>query len=320
MTDKEKFVFIVGVGRSGTSLLHSMLNAHTQVCFPPEINFIRRFLATRELEETLKRGGIGAVVDLLEGDDHVSRLGLAPEEVSRAIQEMGAEFSAAGLYQRFLRLYADKRGGAIWVGDKDPRTVEYLVTLKRHFPDAVILHIVRDPRDVLVSKKKAAWSRDHPSIYHIFANRVQLKLGREQGRDLFKERYFELSYRDLLLRPEEILHHICELMEIDYEPGMMDFIESSKELVAEEEMQWKKETLGPLLGANRGKWLRELSEWEILLTELTCREALDLIGYKLGCRVSRANSIQRFGIHALSWLLISLDPLYRLYRGWRISA
>jgi hypothetical protein len=233
---------------------------------------------------------------------------------------MGAEFSAAGLYQRFLRLYADKRGGAIWVGDKDPRTVEYLVTLKRHFPDAVILHIVRDPRDVLVSKKKAAWSRDHPSIYHIFANRVQLKLGREQGRDLFKERYFELSYRDLLLRPEEILHHICELMEIDYEPGMMDFIESSKELVAEEEMQWKKETLGPLLGANRGKWLRELSEWEILLTELTCREALDLIGYKLGCRVSRANSIQRFGIHALSWLLISLDPLYRLYRGWRISA
>jgi hypothetical protein len=67
MTDKEKFVFIVGVGRSGTSLLHSMLNAHTRVCFPPEINFIRRFLATPQLEETLRQQGVDAVVHLLVG-------------------------------------------------------------------------------------------------------------------------------------------------------------------------------------------------------------------------------------------------------------
>jgi hypothetical protein len=45
MTDKEKFVFIVGVGRSGTSLLHSMLNAHTQVCFPPRDQFHSKVLS-----------------------------------------------------------------------------------------------------------------------------------------------------------------------------------------------------------------------------------------------------------------------------------
>lgn len=317
MNDKEKFVFIVGVGRSGTSLLHSMLNAHTRVCFPPEINFIRRFLATRHLEETLQRHGVESIVHQLVGDDHVSRLGLSSEEVTQAIHEMGPAFSAAGLYQRLLRRYADKRGGAIWLGDKDPRTVEYLAILKRHFPDAVILHIIRDPRDVLVSKKKAAWSRDHPSIYHIFANRVQLKLGRQQGRELFGQRYFEFSYRELLLWPEELLRKICRLMEIEYEQGMMDFVESSRELVAEEEMQWKKETLGPLLGANRGKWLRGLSEWEILLTELTCREALDWIGYKRDCRVSRMNPILRLGVRLLAGVLILLDPIYRWYRAWR---
>ena len=39
-----KKLFIVGVGRSGTTLLQSMLNAHPEICFTPETHFVKRYL------------------------------------------------------------------------------------------------------------------------------------------------------------------------------------------------------------------------------------------------------------------------------------
>ena len=43
--DLERPVLVCGIGRSGTSLLQSMLNAHHDLCFPPETHFFRRFVA-----------------------------------------------------------------------------------------------------------------------------------------------------------------------------------------------------------------------------------------------------------------------------------
>ena len=79
--------------------------------------------------------------------------------------------------------FAEARGKPR-VGDKDPRCIEFLPLLARHWPAAHVVHVIRDPRAVLASKKKAAWSRHRSVVTHVFANRVQLRAGRCDGQRL----------------------------------------------------------------------------------------------------------------------------------------
>ena len=53
-SENPKKIFIVGVGRSGTSLLQSMFASHPEVKFIPETAFIRRYVLNGELEYQFK--------------------------------------------------------------------------------------------------------------------------------------------------------------------------------------------------------------------------------------------------------------------------
>jgi len=308
--------FVVGVGRSGTSLLQGMLNSHPAICFAPETQFVRKYLATRKLERLFNVGGLQAVAQCLKSDTSLGRLGLSGEELMEAIVSCGDPFHACNLYLALLARYVASRADAVWLGDKDPRCVEYLPVVYRHFAGARIIHLVRDPRDVLASKRKAAWSshRSVPSL--VFANRVQLRIGRRQGERLFGDRYLEVAYEELVGNAEGALTRICRFLALDYDPAMLDFAASSHELVSEDEMQWKKETLGPLMVANVGKWQESLAPREVALCERACREAFESYGYR------RSDCAERLGIKASLWVavwsvvLASMDPPYRFYRNW----
>jgi hypothetical protein len=311
-------VFVVGVGRSGTSLLQSMLNAHPAICFPPETAFLRRYLASGMLERLYGRYGADRVVTHLAADDMVSRLGFTLKQLGAIVARAEEAFTGAKLYELLLRQYAARKASADWIGDKDPRSIEYLPVIHRFFPGAVVLHIIRDPRDVLASKKKAAWSRNRTSLLHVFANRVQLKTGRRLGRELFGDRYHELTYEELISRPEAALTSICSLLALQFHPAMLDFAASSKELVTEREMQWKKETLGPLLSSNSGKWQNSLKTWETALVERVCREAFDVAGYRSSHSARKLSLMRRTAILPLAILFPVLDIAYRRYKAWKL--
>ena len=112
---------------------------------------------------------------------------------------------------------------------------------------------------MLASKKKAAWSRHRSVLAHVFANRVQLRAGRRDGPRLFGSRYHEVVYEELLANPRAVLHDLAGRLGLDYEEGMLAFGGAAEALVSADELAWKRETLGPLLAANAGKWRRDLS-------------------------------------------------------------
>lgn len=310
-----KQLFIVGVGRSGTSLLQSMLNAHREICFTPEINYIRRFLATGVLEKIWQRNK-DELFELLAADEFLQRLKLSREDLLNAVNPTAPSFSSRDLYSALQQKYAQAQGktNAKWLGDKDPRSIEYLPLLARAFPGIHILHIMRDPRDVLSSKKKAQWSKDQPPLRHIFANRVQLRMGRQAGRNLLGPQYMELVYEELIGNAPAVLKRICAFLQIEYDPTMLDFAESSQGLVSASEMDWKKETLGPLLSKNAGKWKKGLTPWEVALTERTCTEVFRLVGYQKSGRETKLNPWQTLALWPVSLLLVLGDPVYRMCR------
>ena len=307
-------VFVVGVGRSGTSLVQSMLAAHSQLAFPPETQFVRRYVGRGRLARHHARGGVAAVRAVLEADERICRLELDLDHVL-ARYRRGAPFSEADLYETLLASYARIRGKPRF-GDKDPRCVEFLPLLARHWPAAHVVHVIRDPRDVLASRKKAAWSRRRSPVMHVFVNRVQLHAGRHAGPLLYGPRYHEVVYETLLADPETVLRSLAERIEVPYEEAMLHFGDAAKSLVSDEELAWKRETLGPLLATNAGKWRQELLDWEAALAERVCRD-----GVMVATRQTQAaHPISRpspFKVRLLSLLLRVLELPYRLYR-WTV--
>jgi hypothetical protein len=217
------------------------------------------------------------VAECLAADEKLQRLDVSPEQLVRKAQRLG-ELTGAGVYRSLLRAYVPSDGGAR-PGDKDPRMVEHLGLLHRIFPDAHCVHVIRDPRDVLASKKAAEWSRNRHVLRHALAGHVQLRAGRREGRRHFGDRYVEVFYEDVLRDPETALRQLCWGVGMPYDAAMLEFRQAAASLVAPEEMQWKAETLGPLLTGNVDKWRSVLTPAEALLAEKASREAMLAGGY-----------------------------------------
>ena len=271
-------VFIVGVGRSGTSLVQSILASHSELAFPRETSFFRRFVVNRKLQQVYEKQGIESVKKILLNDRYLRRVELDVDLLMDGLTAYECKNIDAALYERILSCTARQEGKARY-GDKDPNVIEYIHDLVSLWPRAKILHVVRDPRDVLASKKMAKWSRNRPSFLHIFANRIQWNAGRRSGLCLSSDNYYELVYENLLKSPHEELISLCNWLDIDYESNMMNFSDAAKKLVSDEERSWKEETMGPLLQDNCGKWVSQLKPWEIALTELACADMMRTYDY-----------------------------------------
>lgn len=310
-------IFVIGVGRSGTSLIQSMLAAHSQLAMPPETAFLRRFVAPRLLSHTHRRGGPEAVGELLNGDERVQRLKLDLAEILHATDWQAPHLDRS-IYESLMAAYATAETKPRF-GDKDPRLIEYLPVVKCLWPTAFVIHVVRDPRDVVSSRLKADWARQRPYWMHAFAYKAQMKLGRRTGPALFGARYVEVHYEALLARTEAELRGLCVAVSLDFEEGMLSFQESARRLVASDEMQWKRETMGPILTANVGKWEETLSPSAVGVVEAACREMFDSQEYQPAKRTAPGP-----GMRLLGWLYDASALLYERWRsfglwwiGWR---
>lgn len=309
-------IFIVGVGRSGTSLLQSMFAAHPQVTCLPETSFFRRYVVSGKLESQYSSGDTSSLINSLSNDDFFYRLNL--DAKSQIMQSLDSNVSLdLEIYKKIVLTSQSKN--TYWFVDKDPRLIEYLPVIAAAFPSAKIINIIRDPRDVLLSKKKAAWSKKGHIWKHVFANRVQLSFSEVWGSTLFGANYIEIIYEDLISSPREQLEGVCESINLPFDDCMLSFGEAAKKLVTEKELSWKKETFGPLLSDNKDKWRGGLTQREICLTELSCGDAFLTGNYIKG------GNIKKLSWQDKCWLLTGLsviflmDVPYRIFRNFTVN-
>lgn len=270
-------IFIVGVGRSGTSLLQSMLNAHSQICFPPESQFIRSLIASRRLQRALRRGHTGQVLEKVSNHQGLKKVDVDPERICEELIEEG-HLSLENLYRRILIDQAE-RNGKSRVGDKDPKNLEYLPEIYSIFPDAQIIHLVRDPRDVVLSRTRASWSKHRFFVTQAFTYEAQITKARRDGPRLFGERFIELHYEDLISDPGNTLKKLCGKLGVGYEESMLTYYKDAGAVVQGKEIDWKKNVFKPVLSENKEKWREGLSNSQVHLVELICTTAFSHLGY-----------------------------------------
>jgi hypothetical protein len=132
--------FVCGAPKSGTTWLQRIFDAHPEVCCSGEGHFISRFSAPMsKVVNAYNRGLALESEQVYEGRPYYADIDQAEfDDMVRAfvLKRLGARADAP----------------TRWIGDKTPNYTHYLPQLHRLFPTAKIIHIVRDPRDVAVSR------------------------------------------------------------------------------------------------------------------------------------------------------------------------
>jgi len=211
--------FVVGVPRSGTTLLRLMLDAHPQMAIPPETYFVTNLIEAAD-------GGAGAekLANVLVSHRRWGDLELDEGELRERFAALG-DPSGGDAIRAVFGLYAERRGKARW-GDKTPAYLTNVGEIGAALPEARFVHIIRDGRDVALSIL-AMPERDrpmrNPDSAELVAARWRKRIGRarDQARDL--PHYMELHYEQLVREPEPCLRRVCEFIELDFVPEMLDY-------------------------------------------------------------------------------------------------
>lgn len=213
-------VVVLGVARSGTSLLREMLNHHSELAIPSESYFLMplwdRFRASRDLEKLL--ADLAFAVQVLEW-------GVDPDAVRARIPRT-ADFP--DVIRAVYECYAESRGKRRF-GDKTPLYLLHLELLEHAFSRPVYVHIMRDVRDAALSY--AAMPGGHPRGWLWAAGvadfacrwRRQVERTRRFGSSIGPDRYVELRYEDLVLEPERRLREVCARIGLNFEDSMLEY-------------------------------------------------------------------------------------------------
>lgn len=278
-------LLILGVSRSGTTLLRVMLDRHSQLAVPDESYFVP-LLADRHLY----RIDADDFVDDVRRLETVREWGVPLDALrARLTDGMPIGRAIAAIYE----VYADQHAKSRW-GDKTPMYMRHLLLLRRFFPDAQYVHLIRDGRDAAVSFLSlppgiAFETWGHPRSTAEFAClwRRDVSAARRLGRRLGSERYLEVRYEELLADAELVLRQICAFAGLSYERAMTDHRGSSSE-----ERPHQQSLKRPLTHGLRD-WRTGLSAADTAAFERVAGDLLRELGYDVNGDVGPSGKARR---------------------------
>ena len=288
--------FVVGAGRSGTTLLRSLLSAHPRLAVTPETHFLKRCQVWGDLPND-SPGDFGAFWDKYVASTRFADLGVDAADVRRRLNDPP---TLSGIFAASLAAYLD-RCGKQRVGEKTPGHVRFLPTIWGWWPDARVVLIRRDPRAVVASQLRSPWvaqrlgggaalgRRAHEAARYAgdWAQIHQEIEPRHAGDD----RLLTVSYEALVTDAEASLREICGHVGEDFDPAMLTgrdkeaVPEAGGDGPADENWQaWRKDhharTLRPVTPASLEKWRAELSDLEVGIVESRCLPGMRAAGYE----------------------------------------
>lgn len=204
--------FIVGVGRSGTTLLRLMLDAHPDIAIPYETHFLPSVLNRPELTRD-------EFFQILTRAETWPNLGLKADAFHAALHGIEPFSPAAGL-RAFYDLWAQRFGKRRW-GDKTPTYRSHMPDIQRLLPEARFIHLIRDGRDVALSYQGLWFGPGDDIDVQARFWRDQIVSTRQTGAKM--KHYLEVRYEDLLLDTVNTLSRICRFIDVPYDDRMLDY-------------------------------------------------------------------------------------------------
>lgn len=288
-------IFIVGMPRSGTTLISVVLNAHSQVSISVDTHYFARFYRKGERRRCLSNDrAFQKYVRFFLGSEVMDSLGFSSEErhalYDRIVQ--AGERSHRVVLGTVLSYYATRQGKSIF-GEKTPKHMHYAGPITASFPEARLILVVRDPRDVLLSLRKVRWERGN-MLEHLrqWQQSVHYIGPYTQA---FGDRFTVVRYEDLLTAPEATTRRLCAFLGLPFEPDMLAYHQHGRANIDVAAEPWKVKNLQPIDPKNRMKWKTRMAPWECAVVEAAVRNEIARLGYPLTTRPLNAAARLRFG-------------------------
>lgn len=281
-------LFILGNPRSGTSLLRLMLHRHSQLCIPPESHF---FLWLEEAYCNFENFELKDYLKALYNSTKFETWELNKEELFSFLSRFTIDNYATltCLVYKFYAISHNKEDSLFW-GDKNSLWVEKLSKVKKHFPEAFYIHIIRDGRDVAcsyksLSRKKIStpyapklpdeivkiatnWHHNVANVETFFLNQIS------------RTNRITVHYEQLLRQPKKVLSQILNMLQLSFEPQQLKYFENPRhEIEPDEFFAWKEKLLVPPDLNNIGKFEKELTAQELEAFNRVASDSLKMFGY-----------------------------------------
>ncbi|MGA9981501.1 MAG: sulfotransferase [Candidatus Sulfotelmatobacter sp.] len=288
-------VFVLGCGRSGTKLLyHMLLSSGGFAVYHSESNAFN--LLGSRFGNLHHRANRQKLLNVWFRSMLFERSGLTREEIEPRVLN---ECRNTGDFLRILmETIARKQGKGRWA-ESTPLHMLYLPTVKKLIPDALIIHIIRDGRDVAVSLNKIKWIRPFfwdrqrslivAGIFWKWIVGKGRKYGREMGSD-----YLEVHYEDLVNKPRETLTQVSRFIdqELDYERIQGQALGSVQSPNSSFRSDTAQRDLSPV-----GRWRKLVPPAELAQLESVLGDLLEQVGYQ--CESSPKQRTPTFAVRLM---------------------
>ncbi|MGO9344627.1 MAG: sulfotransferase family protein [Acidimicrobiales bacterium] len=190
-------IFLVGCHRSGTSLLRQLLDSHPRISAGPEDPVLYN-------------------MSLLDHDGWRTTLGKYGFTEDEWLSKMKA------IFEELHCRYAASQGKTRWA-EKCPENSRIVGFLDRLYPNCQVVHIVRNPRDVIASNREKFGKKKGAFYGRRWVQYVRsAELG---GAQLGCDRFRTIRYEDLVKNPEEVLRDLIEWLGEAWSPDVLRFRE-----------------------------------------------------------------------------------------------
>jgi hypothetical protein len=269
------FPFIVGCGRSGTTLLRSMLDSHPQMAVPPETYFITRLAARSSSYQPWDDGGRRRFISDLTEAGGFQRMELDAGDLTAHLESRRPGNYSAAIRATF-EIYAALRSKTRYA-DKTPAYVLAIPLLASLFPEARFIHIIRDGRDVALSLVDAGWATDLETAVQYW--KLHVTRGRKAGCRL-GGRYLEVRYEELIADPRSALENIGSFIDIPFHPSMLRYENSGRDWAAQSSDPSHHAHLQQRLTVGLRDWRTQMTERQAAVLNGLVGGTLDDFGYE----------------------------------------
>lgn len=230
-SDSELPIFIVGVPRSGSTLVEQILSSHPHVADAGEFS------------------KFGTIVRLLSVDrgNGISYPRSVGDLCPKALRALGEDYLGALQYQ-----HSDQ---ARRITDKQLSNIFHLGLIAILFPNAAIIHCRRDPMDTCLScyfqnfrePKRLAWTNDLEDLGFYYRQYERMA---DHWRAVLPGRMFEVNYEDMVADQERMSRKLIEHVGLPWDDACLDFHKSERGVRTASASQVRK----PIYKSSIGAW------------------------------------------------------------------
>ena len=296
--DRPPAPFVVGVSRSGTTLLRLMLDAHPDLTIPAETHFVP--MVANVCDELIAEGASSEVIreralEAMTGHPRWGDFLLDSEEV-RVRMGQYDPVTTGDAIRAFYEACAAQQGKPRW-GDKSPPYTYKAPRVQAALPEAHFIHIIRDGRDVALSLAEVSWGPD--DITEAAKKWVkELRKARKRAKQLARGTYVEVRYEDLVTDPGPVLRRILDHVDLPWSDQMLDYPKYAQErmrgemertlrplgggtITAEERTRQHQLLFEPPSPGRAGRWRTEMSQENRRAFEAVAGPLLKKLGYEV---------------------------------------